>query len=181
MYCDTDTPPRDLLKTGSLLDSQHSDVDHGCRGGVCVAGYVRGWSVTRTLRASSNTTTTSRYYPAKHFSIYEPLQKKATMTIRATKFTPEVLLEAPRRSEGLPNSDASQVLYSISSYSFAQHEKKSEIRILDVESQQSSLITDEKSASEPAWIDDETIVVLYSEDDGTTSVVVGSPKNFEKR
>jgi hypothetical protein len=103
------------------------------------------------------------------------------MTIRAIKFTPEVLLEAPRRSEGLPNSDASQVLYSISSYSFAQHEKKSEIRILDVESQQSSLITDEKSASEPAWIDDETIVLLYSEDDGTTSVVVGSPKNFEKR
>jgi hypothetical protein len=112
--------------------------------------------------------------------IQDPLQQN-NMTIRATKFTPEVLLEAPRRSEGLPNTDASQVLYSISTYSFAQHEKKSEIRILDVETQQSSLITDAKSASEPVWIDDDTIVLLYSEDDGTTSVVVGNPNNFEKR
>lgn len=103
------------------------------------------------------------------------------MTIRAAKFTPEVLLEAPRRSEGLPNADGSQVLYSVSTYSFAQHTKKSEIRLLDVESQQSSLITDDKAASEPAWIDDETIVLLTSGEDGTTNVVVGDPKNFEKR
>jgi hypothetical protein len=106
---------------------------------------------------------------------------RLTMTIRAAKFTPEVLLEAPRRSEGLPNSDASQILYSVSTYSFAQHTKKSEIRILDVESQQTSLITDNKSASEPVWIDDETVVLLMSEDDGSTSVVVGDPKSFEKR
>jgi hypothetical protein len=103
------------------------------------------------------------------------------MTIRAAKFTPEVLLEAPRRSEGLPNSDASKVLYSVSSYSFAEHAKKSEIRILDVESQQTSLITDDKSAGEANWIDDETIVFLKSEDDGTTNIVVGDPENFEKR
>jgi hypothetical protein len=106
---------------------------------------------------------------------------KLIMTIRATKFTPEVLLEAPRRSQGLPNSNASKVLYSVSTYSFASHAKKSEIRILDVESQQTSLITDDKSASEPTWIDDDTIVLLQSEEDGTTSVVVGDPKDFEKR
>lgn len=103
------------------------------------------------------------------------------MTIRATKFTPEVLLEAPRRSEGLPNSDASKILYSVSTYSFAEHAKKSEIRLLDVESQESSLITDDKSASEPVWIDDATIVLLQSGEDGTTSVVVGDPTSFEKR
>jgi hypothetical protein len=103
------------------------------------------------------------------------------MTIRAAKFTPEVLLEAPRRSGGIPNSDGSQVLYSVSTYSFEQHAKKSEIRILDVESQQTSLITDDKAASEPTWIDDETIVLLTSGDDGTTSVLVGDPQNFEKR
>jgi Tol biopolymer transport system component len=103
------------------------------------------------------------------------------MTIRAAKFTPEVLLEAPRRSQGLPNSNASKVLYSVSTYSFAHHAKKSEIRILDVESQQTSLITDSKSASEPTWIDDDTIVILQSEEDGTTSIVVGDPTSFEKR
>ena len=103
------------------------------------------------------------------------------MTIRATKFTPEVLLEAPRRSVGLPNSDASKILYSVSTYSFAQHAKKSEIRILDAESQQTTLITDDKSASEANWIDDDTIVFLKSEEDGTTSIVVGNPKSFESR
>jgi hypothetical protein len=103
------------------------------------------------------------------------------MTIRATKFSPEVLLEAPRRSEGLPNSDASKVLYSVSSYSFAEHAKKSEIRILDVASKYTTLVTDDKSAREPVWIDDQTIVLLKSEDDGTTTVLVGDPKNFEKK
>jgi hypothetical protein len=104
-----------------------------------------------------------------------------TMTIRASKFTPEVLLEAPRRSQGLPNSDASKVLYSVSTYSFSKHAKTSEIRILDVASQQTSLVTDDKSASEPTWLDDETILLLKSNDDGTTTVVIGSPDSFEKK
>jgi dipeptidyl aminopeptidase/acylaminoacyl peptidase len=103
------------------------------------------------------------------------------MTIRATKFTPEVLLEAPRRSVGAPNSNASKILYSVSSYSFAEHAKKSEIRVMDAESQQTSLITDDKSASDPTWIDDETIVYLKSEDDGTTRIIVGDPENFDSR
>ena len=103
------------------------------------------------------------------------------MTIRAAKFTPEVLLEAPRRSPGVPNSDASKIMYSVSTYSFAQHAKKSEIRIMDAESQETSLITDDKSASEPTWIDDDTIVYLKSEEDGSTSIVVGDPGNFESR
>ncbi len=100
------------------------------------------------------------------------------MTIRANKFTPEVLLEAPRRSEGIPNSTALQVLYSVSTYSFAEHAKKSEIRLLDVKSQQTVLVTDDKSASEPTWLGDDTILLLNSNDDGTTSLVAGKPDNF---
>jgi hypothetical protein len=69
------------------------------------------------------------------------------MTIRAAKFTPEVLLSAPRRSAGVPNSNASKILYSVSTYSFTDHAKKSEIRILDVETQQTSLVTDVSLAS----------------------------------
>ncbi|KAL5116954.1 hypothetical protein ACEQ8H_005172 [Pleosporales sp. CAS-2024a] len=102
------------------------------------------------------------------------------MTIKASRFTPEVLLEAPRRSEGLPNSDASKVLYSVSTYSFTAHAKQSEIRILDVQTQQTTLISDDHSAREVVWIDDETIVLLQSEEDGTMSILVGDPNNFEK-
>jgi hypothetical protein len=101
------------------------------------------------------------------------------MTIRAAKFTPEVLLSAPRRSEGIPNSDASKVLYSVSTYNFADHAKKAEIRILDVASQQTSLVIDDKTASEPSWLDDDTIVLLKSGDDGITSVVVGKADKFD--
>ncbi|PSN69781.1 hypothetical protein BS50DRAFT_519189 [Corynespora cassiicola Philippines] len=101
------------------------------------------------------------------------------MTIRAAKFTPEVLLSAPRRSAGVPNADGSQVLYSISTYSFGEHRKKSEIRLLDVESQESSVIVSDGSFSAPTWIDDKTILLLHSESDGTTTVKVGPVKNFK--
>jgi hypothetical protein len=103
------------------------------------------------------------------------------MTIRASKFTPEVLLAAPRRSEGIPNSDASKILYTVGAYSFSEHAKTSEVRVLDVASQQSRLVTDDKSVSEVAWLDDETILLLKSNEDGTTTVVVGFPDSFEKR
>lgn len=36
------------------------------------------------------------------------------MTIRAAKFTPEVLLSAPRRTPGLPNSTGEKAIYSVS-------------------------------------------------------------------
>ncbi|KAF2468244.1 dipeptidyl-peptidase-like protein V precursor [Lindgomyces ingoldianus] len=100
------------------------------------------------------------------------------MTIRATKFTPEVLLSAPRRSAGIPNSAGSKILYSVSTYSFADHSKKSEIRILDVESQQTSLISDESSANDPHWLGDDAILLLNSGEDGTTRVRVGGADDF---
>jgi dipeptidyl aminopeptidase/acylaminoacyl peptidase len=102
------------------------------------------------------------------------------MTIRANKFTPEILLGAPRRSEGNPNSDASKVLYSLSTYSFEEHAKTSEIRVLDVKSGETSLITDDKGASEPQWLDDATVLLLNEGDKGTT-VKIGPADGFSER
>jgi hypothetical protein len=103
------------------------------------------------------------------------------MAIRASKFTPEVLLSAPRRSAGVPNSNASKVLYSVATYSFAEHTKTSELRTLDVESQQTSLITDDTKASEPLWLDDNTVVLLNKGEGGVTNVKVGSTEKFGER
>lgn len=36
------------------------------------------------------------------------------MTIQASKFTPEVLLSAPRRSPGVPNPSGTKALYTVS-------------------------------------------------------------------
>jgi dipeptidyl aminopeptidase/acylaminoacyl peptidase len=100
------------------------------------------------------------------------------MTIRASKFTPEVLLSAPRRSAGVPNADGSKVLYSVSTYSFTTHSKKAEIRILDVETQQTSLVTDDSSAGDAKWLGDDELVILFSGDDGVTTVKVGKAGGF---
>jgi hypothetical protein len=105
----------------------------------------------------------------------------AVMTIRATKFTPEVLLSAPRRSAGQPNPDGSQVIYTVSTYDFAKHAKKNEHRLLDVRSQQTSLITDDQTAAEVKWLNELWIVVLFGGEDGTTTVKVGKADSFTNR
>ena len=103
------------------------------------------------------------------------------MTVRATKFTPEVLLTVPRRSAGVPNADGSRVLYTISAYSFAEHSKASEIRVLDVATRRSTLITDSDGASEPTWLGDDHVLILTPGDKGSTKVKVGQVENFKKR
>ncbi|KAF2634272.1 dipeptidyl-peptidase-like protein V precursor [Massarina eburnea CBS 473.64] len=100
------------------------------------------------------------------------------MGLRAKKFTPEVLLSAPRRSEGIPNSDASKVLYSVSTYSFDDHAKASEIRLLDSKSQESSLVTDKNGSSEPQWLDDDTVLLLHGDEGGVTHIKVGPVQHF---
>jgi dipeptidyl aminopeptidase/acylaminoacyl peptidase len=52
------------------------------------------------------------------------------MVHRASKFTPQVLLSAPRRSAGVPNADASLILYTTSTYSFETHAKTSSLCVL---------------------------------------------------
>jgi hypothetical protein len=99
------------------------------------------------------------------------------MTVRAAKFTPEVLLGAPRRSSGTPNWSGTLALYSVSTYSFEKQEKTVEIRVLDVAKNESTVITDSKSASNPTWISEDTIALLVSEN-GATNIVVGSVHDF---
>ena len=103
------------------------------------------------------------------------------MAIRATRFTPKVLLSAPRRSPGIPNADGSLILYTNNAYSFETHEKTVEIRILDVKSNESKLISRHKELSEPNWLDDETIFLLDKGSDGTTNVLVGPLEDFDNQ
>lgn len=103
------------------------------------------------------------------------------MTIRAAKFTPEVLLSAPRRSSGVPNSNGSRILYSVSTYSFADHLKRTEIRVLNVATQTSALITDANGASEPNWLGENHVLVLVPGEEGKTKFLAGNVDNFENR
>ena len=56
----------------------------------------------------------------KRFTASSP----ASMTIQAAKFTPEVLLSAPRRSAGVPNSTGELALFTVRAHSFSDFNLK---------------------------------------------------------
>jgi hypothetical protein len=100
------------------------------------------------------------------------------MTVRANKFTPEVLLSAPRRSPATPNSEGTLALFSVSTYSFHTHSKAAEIRVLDIKTGQSTVLTNNAAASEATWLGDDNLVVyLQRAAKGTTELVVADAKS----
>ncbi|KAL2127818.1 hypothetical protein VTI74DRAFT_10119 [Chaetomium olivicolor] len=101
------------------------------------------------------------------------------MTVMATKFTPEVMLSAPRRSPGVPNRSGTKALYSVSTYSFQEHKKTAQIRVLDIESGNSDLLVEDPSASEPVWLGNDEVLHLKGGDKGSTTLVVRSAKSAE--
>jgi hypothetical protein len=103
------------------------------------------------------------------------------MTIKAAKFTPDVLLSAPRKTGGVPNSDASLILFKVSTYSFADHKWTREIRVLSAKTNESTLVTGIDGADEPTWIgDDGDILLLVPGEKGSTNFVVGKFDDFDK-
>lgn len=99
------------------------------------------------------------------------------MTIRAKKFTPEVLLSAPRRSAAIPNAEGTLALFSVSTYSFATKTRETEIRVLDIKNGQSQSLTTE-NASEPTWLGETNLVLwLKGGEKGTTSLLMADAEN----
>lgn len=96
------------------------------------------------------------------------------MVQRAMKFTPKVLLSAPRRSAGVPNPSGTHVLYTLSTYSFDTHSKFNELRVLIVDSGESHELAAGDDISDLNWLDDDNFTCLQAEEDGTTSVYVAS-------
>lgn len=104
------------------------------------------------------------------------------MTVRANKFTPEVLLSAPRRSSAIPNGDGTLALFTVSTYSFQSHSKTGEIRVLDIKTGQSNLLSNELDASEPTWLGDKNLVLwLKGGEKGTTNLVLADADNLDNK
>ncbi|KAI9891010.1 MAG: hypothetical protein M1814_003361 [Vezdaea aestivalis] len=96
------------------------------------------------------------------------------MTIRAKKFTPEVLLSYPRRSAAIPNAAGTLALYTTLTYDFHTHSYTNEIRVLDILTGQSTIVCNDLHASEPKWLgNDGQIVWLLSSNKGMTKLVIG--------
>lgn len=116
--------------------------------------------------------------PQRPQFLWEPqnqadLGVKSDMTM-ADKFTPEVLLSAPRRSSASANSAGTLAVFTVSTYSFESHKKTSEIKVLDISSGTQSLITNAEGTSEPSWLGGENeLLWLKSVEKGHTQLVVG--------
>jgi hypothetical protein len=76
--------------------------------------------------------------------------------------------------------DGSKILFSTSTYSFKDHKSTPEVRVLDAASKESNLVTDDKNASEPTWLDDHLILLLVGGENGKTDIVIGSYDAFSK-
>ncbi|KAI2640543.1 dipeptidyl peptidase [Hypomontagnella submonticulosa] len=98
------------------------------------------------------------------------------MTIMATKFTPEVLLSAPRRSAAVPNSIGTLALFTVTQYSFESHSKTYAIKVLDLKTRQSTQLYDDSAFTEPTWVSDSKFVFLKNEDPTTTLMVADATK-----
>jgi hypothetical protein len=104
------------------------------------------------------------------------------MTVRAHKFSPEVLLSAPRRSSAVPNTDGSLALFTVSTYSFQTHTKTAEIRVLDIQTGQTKLLCDGLNCSEPTWLGEKNLVLwLMSGEKGTTKLVMADAENLDNK
>jgi len=104
------------------------------------------------------------------------------MVVRANKFTPEVLLSAPRRSAATPNPAGTLALFTVSTYSFQSHSKTAEIRVLNIKNGQSKVLSDDANASEPTWLDEKNLVLwLKGGEKGTTSLVLADAENLENK
>jgi dipeptidyl aminopeptidase/acylaminoacyl peptidase len=92
--------------------------------------------------------------------------------------TPEVLISAPRRSPAIPNSSGTLALFTTSTYSFETHSKSQELRVLDIKTGQSTVLTSESGVSDPTWVpngdsEDEGIVLwLQGAEKGVTKLIV---------
>lgn len=85
-----------------------------------------------------------------------------------------ILLGAPRRSAAVPNAAGTLAVYTQSTYSFDSHSKTNEIRVLDIATGRSALITNDSGASNPRWLGDgDQLVWLSEKDNGNTSFVIG--------
>jgi len=105
-----------------------------------------------------------------------------SMTVRASKFTPEVLLSAPRRSAAVPSPDGKLAAFTVSTYSFQSHSKTSEIRILDIKTGQSKVLVSDSNASEPTWLGEKNeILWLKSGEKGTTCLLHANADNLDNK
>lgn len=91
----------------------------------------------------------------------------------ARKFTPEVMLAAPRRSAAVPNHDGTLALYTVSTYDFAEGKQTKELKVTDIKAGTSHVLSSDDKIVEALWLPGRSeVVCLVKGDMGATRLVV---------
>lgn len=96
--------------------------------------------------------------------------------MQVNKWLVRVLLSAPRRDPAIPNSDGTLAVYTQSTYSFDEHERTYELRVIDLATKESRALisSTEVHPSNPQWLGDGNLLLwLEGGENGTTKFVVG--------
>jgi len=106
------------------------------------------------------------------------------MTIMANKFTPEVFLSAPRRSAAVPNATGTLALFTVTEYSFKTHSRSYKIKVLDIKTGQSTVLSEDAACQEPTWLTETEYIYIKScsgkDDAGKTILFVADATDPSK-
>lgn len=102
--------------------------------------------------------------------------------VQVQKLTAGALLAAPRRGPAVPSPDGRLALYSLSTHHFGD-KTIHEIKVMNIESQKSFLITADDGAHDAVWVPGTSDVLFLKQlDDGRTQVVyaAGEANSFDE-
>lgn len=89
------------------------------------------------------------------------------------KFTPEVMLAAPRRGAAVPNHDGTLALYTVSTYDFVEGKQTKELKVTDIKEGTSHVLSSDDNIVEALWLPRRSeVVCLVKGDKGGTRLVV---------
>lgn len=93
----------------------------------------------------------------------------------APKFTPEVLIEEPRRGAAVPNHDGTLALYTVSTHTIGKGTLK-EVRVMNIETGDSAQISDSSEVHDAHWLGDSSNAIIYlkSGEKGATSIMIAN-------
>lgn len=99
----------------------------------------------------------------------------------AEKFTPEVMLGAPARSPAVPNHDGTLALYTVSSYDFVEGKKSKELKVMEIQTGISHVLSSDEKISEALWLPgkSEVLCLVKGEKGATRLILTGATQAVE--
>jgi len=92
-----------------------------------------------------------------------------------------LLITTPRGSPPVPSPDGRLAVYTVSTYSLEAHAETKEIKILNLESGESTLFSDDEKNLSPQWLVENQLLWTRSVDGGKTALWTGTAGASEKK